>query len=107
MTTVEILKAAKQVISKPEAWCQGDEARTETDEVVTPDNSLAVKFCMLGSTFKIADSDAGRSARRFLYRTMGDSEVDLVDWNDAPERTHAEVMAKFDEAIALAEAAQC
>lgn len=30
MTTVEILKAAKQVISNPEAWCQGDEARTET-----------------------------------------------------------------------------
>lgn len=41
-----------------------------------------------------------------LYNAIGLSREfwmpKLPDWNDAPERTHAEVLAAFDKAIAAA-----
>lgn len=40
-------------------------------------------------------------AFRKLHQAAGlpQSSGSLVDWNDAPERTHAEVLAAFDKAI--------
>ena len=42
------------------------------------------------------------SALATLKRIIGSHEI--VPWNDAPERTHAEVMAAFDRAIAAEQA---
>jgi hypothetical protein len=43
------------------------------------------------------------SSHAILERAIG--ERFIGDWNDAPGRTHAEVLEAFDRAIALAEAA--
>jgi hypothetical protein len=49
-------------------------------------------------------------ALRLLARAAGLAVVDflaIVDWNDAPERTHAEILAALDKAIAAAPEGTC
>ena len=44
-------------------------------------------------------------AQQFLGRATGNPNaymLQLISWNDAPVRTHADVMAGFDRAIMLA-----
>ena len=90
MTPAEILRAARALIDEPERWRGPD-----------------VKHCpctAINST-SLATVD-GAAARRFMCKAVGVSAKArwlLWHWNDAPERTHAEVMAAFDRAIEMAE----
>ena len=68
MTTLEILKAARELLAVPERWTKGVGARDSKWE-------LSVEFAAM---YVLA------------Y---------------APERTHAEVLARFDDAIARLEGA--
>lgn len=42
-------------------------------------------------------------AHKALSEAVGSFVVHTPNWNNAPERTHAEVMQAFDRAISLAE----
>lgn len=86
MTTKQILVAAKALIDTPEKWGRGP-----WREQLCIADALA-KACgpeLVGYT------DARLAFKRMLPRGMTPPE-----YNDDPETTHAEVMAKFDEAIA-------
>lgn len=93
MTTVEILKAARAKIAKPENWCKG----------------LAIKGnarCAMGALLAVCDSQNGRMnsyeseipllLKRFVPVRYGQ----VAAFNDAPETTHAKILALFDMAIA-------
>lgn len=101
----DMLRRAKARIDTPEKWLQG--SAFDGSHLVG-----STRFCMVGAlcaaeqldteqlaTFRI-DEEALMCLRR---ATRG---VSLGVWNDAPERSHAEVMEAFDKAIALAEAQQ-
>ena len=93
MTTLEILKAARELLAVPERWTKGALARSQNGDDVNPKSSEAAhSFCIVGAI--------GRS-------NIDYDSFDLAYWNDAPERTHAEVLARFDEAIVKLEEKVC
>lgn len=97
MKPSEVLRAAKALIATPETWADGNTAR-----ITGP------KYCA-GMAIGFALSSPRRDVLPlrcsvFRYFGYGPSMSDIGQWNDAPERTHSDVMAAFDRAIALAEA---
>jgi hypothetical protein len=99
----EVLVAARKLIEKPENWCQHGYALADDDDGTSPLNKRAVKWCMAGACYRAAgrpvhfsDPDAIKLLERITSANW------IPDWNDAPDRTHAEVLAAFDKAIAEA-----
>lgn len=96
MTPLEILKEARAKIADPAMWGQGGRPErprfdsccaAEAIEEVVPFKEFGARHDAL-EMFKCA---AG----------IGDEWGDFVSWNDAPDRTHSEVLATFNLAIAL------
>jgi hypothetical protein len=105
VTTLEILKAARELLAVPERWTKGAFGRDSNDlSRFLLSVHKAVCFCSQGaieSVQLLALDQAKEIAALFGFATW--SQV----WNDAPERTHAEVLARFDEAIAKLEEKVC
>lgn len=98
MQTVEILKAARALIDTPEKWTRGVYARDLAGGDVHPSDDRAVCFCSKGALMRIAGlGDDYTKAREKLSEHVG---AYIVQFNDDPERTHPEVLAAFDAAIA-------
>lgn len=103
-----ILREARALIDKPEKWAQGAYGRDQYGRKIGGSTRRAVCFCAIGA---LNSSGGGRAAKDALARALpvgacvpyGRSEASVIEWNDAPGRTHAEVMDAFDRAIALAE----
>ena len=97
-----ILRAARGYIAEPERWTKGRLARYPA-----PDR---VARCAIGAVFAAACTHEGgfgsaaHEAADALLGVVGGTCIST--WNDAPERTHAEVLEAFDRAIAAAEAAE-
>lgn len=98
MTPSQILRKAKALIDTPEKWTQGAFARDAKGRGVETHDVKAVCFCSAGALGKV-NHDGPNEPYEYLTRSFGGG---LVVFNDT--HTHAEVMAKWDEAIALAEA---
>lgn len=96
MKPSEILRKAKALIDTPEKWTQGTYARDSQDNASSILGDQACKFCSLGALHKVSDSVY--FSMNYLEKIFG-APIDA--FNDT--HTHAEVMAKWDEAIALAE----
>jgi hypothetical protein len=69
----------------------------------------ATCFCSWGAILAAADElDASHSVEcvaEKLFESTYPEDWGLIDWNDSPGRTQAEVVAAFDHAIVLAEEA--
>jgi hypothetical protein len=116
-SAAETLRAARALIEDPKHWTKGVYAATskrsaEWSEVFVG-SERAVCWCSLGALRRV-DGPHEDAARGLLadainpqWRTQGEypyvNEV-IYRFNDARHRRHREVLAKFDEAIALAEA---
>jgi len=102
MTALDVLKAARKRIDKPENWLQGEFARTADGYLCeSSTDPTAAKWCMLGAC-NASGYDAtelGRQVRRLLVDVTG--VLSLTVFNDS--HTHAEVLAVLDKAITLAE----
>jgi len=99
-TTIEILKEARDLIAKDGAWGQHAYEANGC-------------FCALGAINEVARGDASAvpasdPAREALARAINVhyvyGEGAIYHFNDTLGRTQAEVVAKFDEAIAAEEA---
>lgn len=100
MSALEVLIAARARIATPDRWCQGAYWRGANGEVVESYGSDCVSCCSLGALHSVGDSD---EARQYLREANAKVPCwNLAVWNDAPDRTHAEVLAAFDRAIELA-----
>lgn len=101
--TKEIFEKAKELINAPEKWIRGAycrEAMNDTGDMV---GSCLLGFCTLGSLLEASPTEVSIQALSTIFnRTNGleDYPISVAEWNDAPERTHAEVMSAFDKAIA-------
>jgi len=93
--TVSNLRKARALIDTPEKWCRGLHMCREAMCIEGALNMAerghpeAVEFYAKSRAWSLLQGDGGGT---------------LWHWNDAPWRTHADVMAAFDKAIALAEA---
>lgn len=89
--TARDLEAARKLIADPSAWVKG----------VPPIGCFcaetAIAMACNGDPQNY-DSDQAWRALDALRDAINDAAI--FRWNDAPERTHAEVLAAFDRAIA-------
>ena len=104
MTDLEIMRAARALITPPGSWTQGEYARDSNGLSVSLLSERVKCFCALGSIKYTANSFFANvtAFRDHIYNKYG---VNIHCWNDHPDRTHAEVLAEFDELIAKLEAA--
>lgn len=97
------LKAARSLLERPEAWiASGNAGETQDGMGINVWSERACRFCVIGAFWRIhgmRDEDRAFPADILKpFTTVG-------RWNDASGRTHADVLALFDRAIAIAEAA--
>lgn len=96
-TTVrEALLAAAELLEKPGAWTQGENARDEFAVAVDPLAREATCWCIEGAMLRVMGSKRPTGAS-WSAVIMALKEVPC-DWNDTPGRTQAEVVAKLREA---------
>jgi hypothetical protein len=96
---VTVLTRARELLADEQRWCKRSFARTWLGVPVPAQSALARRYCALGAIMR-----AGRrfglpvnDARRALeWQTVRP----IPDWNDERRRTHGEVIAAFDAAIA-------
>lgn len=106
--TSELLRAAKAKIEDPKRWTKGDTALDSRGERVGARDATACCWCSMGALsaagaiVPTGDDPATCMLRRCIMprKPYGAS---LVEFNDAPATTHADVMALFERAIAMAE----
>lgn len=103
LTALQILKAARKLLSKPERWIQHSSARSSgglTVKVKSPD---AVGWCAIGAIRRCDDnrSTNGCVAERCLTLTIPRSSkhCGITGYNDAQGRSHKQIMTWFDRAI--------
>lgn len=98
-TVPEILRAAADLIEPEGAWTQG--------RLNIFRNGQPVCWCAMGAIIH-ASGGCGRDAVSLIEADLPRSPSTeplrpIAKWNDAPERTQAEVVAKLREAADLAE----
>jgi len=103
MKTSKILRAARRKIRTPTQWTKGWYARDVDGHTVSSRCPEAVCWCGYGAvSFVVSSANlSGIGVYSALYAAVGKS---FISWQDAPERTHAEVLVAFDRAIAEREA---
>lgn len=102
--TIITLRRTRKLLTPREAWTQGDLALDADGNSVSPDDDRACSWCLLGATEHVAiNYHLSLSADIALGATLG---ADVDEWNDAPERKHAEVLDLIDRTIARLEATQ-
>lgn len=107
MTDAEILKGARAKIEQ--GWCQGYYARDAVGRDVSYNSPSACSYCLSGALWASATAaglDVHAVDRCFDLLRHGVSELNPMIWQDKPERTKEEVLARFDQAIVKAEALQ-
>lgn len=93
MSCVEVLRAARKLIERPGTWGKGHAEHPPEGDC----------HCMLTALARSGSQARVDDARALLESITGAREFSLHRWNDAPETTHADVLAAFDRAIQLAE----
>jgi hypothetical protein len=93
------LREARKLIER--GWCRNIQAMDKLGRDVDPHDPEAVCWCVYGALGAV-DAINDDNVLRPLKRAVGSPQ--LANWNDASERTQAEVLAAFDKAIELAEA---
>lgn len=107
MTPIEVLKAVRKLIEDPKNWIKGNWA-TNGRGRVTPSASpkakrwdLAGAFNQVNSKLTKEDLSAWFYARQFvravIFAEFGDYEI--IEFNDDPEVTHAQVLKIIDLAV--------
>lgn len=107
---IAVLRDAHKLLER--GWCQGSMARDGSGTVVASHDKQACSWCASGALRTAASAataigdrfertDALDKARWLLRRETG--AVYISEWNDAPGRTQAEVLAAVDRAAALGE----
>lgn len=97
--TSELLREAKALIDTPDKWMQGEYCNESSYEDSTCFCSLGAIKKTLGRIVKY-ESDTNRVSIA-LGKVIPGGYRNIASWND--ESTHDQVMAKWNEAIALAE----
>ena len=102
MTTLDVLKAARELISDPARWTQGFFARDGAGMPAYASDPRATRWCLEGALIKFCLGDASYAAALMvLRREQPVPQLPAYVYND--DHTHAEVLALFDAAIARLE----
>lgn len=95
--SADILRRAKALIDRPEKWCRFIQ------------RDFSGRMCAIGAIIAgegktPMQDNPHRGALTTLSSVLPHKRSDpIASWNNDPDTTHADVMAAFDKAIALAE----
>lgn len=95
--TIRVLREARELIAR--GWTQEVSARDANGTPVAPTDDTATCWCTIGALMRAGGARAASALAAFLPRNTS-----IPRWNDAPERTQAEVLALFGRAIEAEEA---
>jgi hypothetical protein len=97
---LEGLLRMRELLATPDRWTQGVLAKDANGAPVSCDSDRASCWCFVGASFgaKIAPLEVA-----YLAEAMS-PYAHWATWNDAPERTHADVLDLIDRAIEIARA---
>jgi hypothetical protein len=104
MTPLKTLKAARQLITDPAKWTQGEYARDAYGKEVRPWSEDARCFCAFGAIQHVTKSEDSEVDYLLIKTCFNNFQMSVLDLNDT--HTHAEVLALFDAAIAELEGVQ-
>jgi hypothetical protein len=100
-TSTRLLQTARTLIAQ--GWTQIEYARDAQGRRVRYDTEEAVQFCLLGAARRAAEDIGGHLTGADLdavAELLGFAETEyLIAWNDAPDRTQADVLARLDAAL--------
>jgi rhodanese-related sulfurtransferase len=91
------LREARALIER--GWTQEAYSRSDDGRDALFSDAEAVCWCAVGAMAEVGLA----SLCEMYFRRVIDWPGGIISWNDAPERTQAEVLAAFDKAIELAE----
>lgn len=97
-TAKAILEAAKARIADPAKWTNDGHVWDGQDCAGT---ALDRETKRLSPDGKVVSHPEYKQACACFHKAIGQERV--ITWNDARDRTHADVMAAFDKAIGYAE----
>lgn len=101
MNALEVLVAARAKITNPEDWGKGRRGRRDCDRPLHTCCAAEAIEDISPSLDKETHSERRRAFRALMNAAGLDNRWNaIINWNDAPERTHAEVLAAYDLAIA-------
>lgn len=109
MKPSEILIEARKLIDTPDKWTTGCLARTKGGQSIRYSSEHAACFCALGAIYRAnrgtyeqhrQPSDNREMEREAERAIQLATKGNVPEWNDAPERTHDEVLEAYDIAIA-------
>lgn len=100
MSRIEAIERALRRIRK--GWCQGALARGALGQPVSPSGPLAVQWSLLGSL--MAEPYSGFVDLLMLINGGKQEVVSVHDWNNAPERTQADVIRILEDLLKQAKA---
>lgn len=110
MSPKEVLILARRKIEQPKGWTQENYAANKDGLGVSYTDKAAMCFCSSGAVLASSPSPTlePESLKYLAYVVAGPSVKPelyphvVIRWNDDSERTHQEVLAVFDAAIAAA-----
>jgi hypothetical protein len=101
MSLLELLKAARKLISNPHKWTRMSFARDEIGYPTHPTNNDAVCYCSIGSLMKVNGCNSSIFCDRATMKINKAAEEmgyhNCVKLNDSA--SHADVLRMFDLAI--------
>lgn len=103
MTVLEILKGARELIATPDKWTQGAGSRDADGVARNFDDPAVTCRCLYIAIGILADHDSQGQLDAFWALGFRE-QAHVVGWNDDKDRTHDEVLARLDAAIASEEA---
>lgn len=102
LKVLSILQAARLLLDDPRHWTKGWEARDKSGGGVSPGDYAAACWCGRGALWAVAPDDqwsrSDASAEVEAQLPLGDWDS-IPSYNDAPRRTHADILALYDRAI--------
>jgi hypothetical protein len=102
-TATAVLARARELIADEQRWCKGTLARGWLDVPVPIHSRFARRFCAIGAIYR-AGRDLGLAVQDACSALEWQTVRTIPYWNDGRRRTHAEVVAAFDAAIATLDA---
>lgn len=98
MKTIEVLRAARELLSEPSRWRKGGGFAVDAfGGIVPPRSPDACAWCVLGAIYKVGALVRGAQAETALYPALGRGS--LIVFNDRRSTTHEQLIALFDKAI--------
>lgn len=99
MTTLEVLRGMRELLSEPSRWTKHRYSRAADGEYVAATSKKAVCWCLRGAAVKVAGGFAAAADAECLIEGLLPNGSPIAPWQDDEERTHAEVLALLDKAI--------